>query len=527
MNHARLQRFRSRTASPRVKLEAQLGQESFKAFVKMAWSEVDPAVLSWNWHLDLICDEMEKAARREVREMVICIPPRSLKSQLVSVLFVAWVWTWHPAAKFITASYEMKLATRDAVKTRRLVKSDWYQARWGPASPYRGKLSTGEDHPGVAIEGDQDNKTYYETTAGGHRFCATPGGQVTGHGADFILGDDMNHVKKVEQEADREKVTSWWREAIPSRLNDQAYGVKMVIQQRTHVNDLAGECIRLGYHKVVLPMEFEADHPDRHPLDPRKVDGEVLHPARWVQRNALSRYKANLGAYAVAGQLQQRPAPRDGGIFKRHWFRIEAMAPAEVLQGGTVRRWDLAATVPKSGTDPDYTASVKMGRDQFGRVYILHANRLRETPFNVDLAIQAMASQDGNSCRLILPQDPGAAGVARMQQQQAFLAPIATEFERETGDKAERARGLASAAQAGNVILVRGEWNDAFLEELCTFPAAAHDDWLDAAAGAYSALFGGADNILQAYAQMLREAQGTDSHDPGSEHVSQGVYGGG
>lgn len=204
----RLSRIADPASHERAALECHLGMRSFRAFFRMAWSRIDPAHLLWNWHIDLICEEMERVARREVTEAVYCVPPRSLKSQIMSVAFPAWVWTWNPAAKFITGSNEMTLATRDAVRMRQLVKSEWYQRRWGPRSPFlRGvELTTGAPHPGVEISSDQDNKTLYETTAGGHRFCCTPGSNVTGHGGDFVLclpGDQLVRTDRGVQPIER------------------------------------------------------------------------------------------------------------------------------------------------------------------------------------------------------------------------------------------------------------------------------------------------------------------------------------
>lgn len=500
----------NRDSPMRIAMEAALGPRSFRAFYRMAWRDIDPAHLLWSWHMDTLCDLLQAAARREERNIAICIPPRLGKSNLVSVAFPAWVWTWFPAAKFITASYEMTLATRDAVKTRRLVQSEWYQQRWGPLSRHLPK-----GHPGVELQGDQNNKTFYETTAGGHRFCATPGRMVTGHGGDFIIGDDLNHILKAESPISRQEVLDWWFEVIPSRLNEQDRGVKIIVQQRVHTHDLAGECIRRGYHKVVLPMEFEADHPDRSPLDMRTVEGELLHPAR-MSMVGLTNLKTALGTYGTAGQLQQRPAPRGGGLFKREWFLIVDEVPVEAM-ASTVRKWDLAATRATGQNDPDYTASVKLGRDEVGHVYILDVTWMRDTPSSVDNAIKVLATHDGTRNRTILPQDPGAAGVGRMEAQARFFAPLAVEFvaeTKETGGKVERARGLIAFAEAGNLRMKRAPWNEHFLTEISEFPNAAHDDIVDAASGAFTALYGDGTGLLDYYREL--HAAASSGQDGGS-----------
>lgn len=156
----------------RVEIERELGKRSFYEFFKLAWHQLDPVKFLDNWHIKLVCDELQAAACREHRNLVVCIPPRHGKSLIVSQAFPAWVWTWWPAAKFITASYAMDLATRDAVATRRLVQSEWYQARWGGPT---------------AIKADRDRITFYETEAGGYRMATSTNARVTGFGADIIL----------------------------------------------------------------------------------------------------------------------------------------------------------------------------------------------------------------------------------------------------------------------------------------------------------------------------------------------------
>ncbi len=462
----------------RIAVERELGARSLYEFFKLCWHQIEPNRFIDNWHIPLLCQELQDAACRVNRNLVIAIPPRHGKSLLVSVAFPAWVWTWWPSAKFITGSYERNLATRDALTTRRLVMSDWYQERWGHTT---------------RIAEDQGQKTYYQTTAGGHRFITTPTSAVTGYGGDFIMADDPHNVVQGESEADRETAARWWFEAIPSRLDRPDDGVKIIIQQRIHELDLAGQAMKRGYHKVVMPAIYEADHPDIHPKDPR-AEGEPLWPARMSLKtvNALAR---DMGTYAAAGQLQQRPAPREGGMFQRRWFQIMEDAPSEAKLN-TVRKWDLAATVAEAGKDPDWTVGVKMGRDELGRFWILDVQRFQATAAQVQQAMKAIASSDGLSCTIGIPEDPGQAGKAQVQYLTGQLAPYPVRAERESGDKVRRAEPLSAQCEVGNVFLVRGHWNEAFLHELEAFPNAAHDDQVDATAGAFRLLAMGGMGML-------------------------------
>lgn len=506
------------SSDARAALEAELGARKFRAFFKMAWRWIDPAHLLWNWHIDLLCEEMELVARRHHSEAVFCVPPRSLKSQILSVAFPAWVWTWFPAAKFLTASNEMNLATRDAVRMRALVKTEWYQRRWGPRSPFRPKfLSDGKLNPGVEITGDQDNKTYFETTAGGHRFSCTPRSNVTGHGGDFVLCDDPHPTQKAESEAERTTVLTWWNEAIPTRLNEPDRGVKLVIQQRVHREDLAGACIKKGYHKVVLPMLYDEEHPDRHPNDTRQP-GEMLHPARYPG-NSLQRLQTALGPYGTAGQLQQRPTAREGGLFKRAWFQIVDAVPASARHN-RVRRWDLASTAPEPGRDPDYTAGALLSRDDLGIYYIEDIARFRDEALQVKLALKAIASQDGTSTRIRLPQDPGQAGKAQLKDLVSWLSGYDVRGVQETGDKYTRALIMVAQCAVGNVKLVRGDWNEDFLTEITDFPNGSHDDQVDAVVGGYLELTQGGGGLLDLYRQEAEEIHEEEREQPRDTSVS-------
>jgi predicted phage terminase large subunit-like protein len=452
----------------RIEIERELGSRSFWWFFRWAWRYMDPAPFVDGWHLRLMCEEMERLARRDIREIVLCVPPRHTKSLLCSVAFPAWVWTWHPAHQFITASYDLRLAVRDGLKTRRLVQSKWYQQRW----------------PQVQFRPDQNTKTLYETTAGGHRFITTPHAGITGHGGDTVIADDPLNAEQAKSELERENTRSFWFESASSRLNDQRTGAFLVIQQRLHMDDLAGHCMRRGYYKVVLPALYESDHPDVHPRDPRQ-EGEPLWHQR-VPKASIERQRVALGEAAFAGQQQQRPAPKEGGLFKRAGVRIVDAIPAGVLQW--VRRWDLAGTEQEPGTDPDWTVGVKMGSLPDGRWIIAHVARFRGGPLEVEKTLKATADLDGPACVVGLPQDPGQAGKAQVRHLRQLLAGSMVSAAPETGSKHTRAGGLAAQWEAGNVLLLRGEWNHEFIEEMCFFDSGTHDDQVDAAAGAFNLL---------------------------------------
>ena len=264
-----------------------------------------------------------------------------MKSLAANVFFPAWVWaqnpnpdndtgypfqirrdSWRgPGAKFMHLSYASNLATRDGMKCRKIITSPNYQRLWGHR---------------VRLQPDQNQKTRFDNLAGGHRLSTSEGGTITGEGGDIIIFDDPHNVRAIGGASDvaRKKTLRFWDESMPSRLNDQERGVFIVIMQRVHERDLSGHILttEMGWTHLCLPAVYEPKHP--HPIrtsvvrrstgevwkDPR-AEGEALWPARY-SLEALQRMAKDeaLSTHMAAGQYQQRPTAREGGLFKREWF---------------------------------------------------------------------------------------------------------------------------------------------------------------------------------------------------------------
>jgi predicted phage terminase large subunit-like protein len=385
-----------------------------------------------------------------------------------------------PGVRFLSASYDLRLATRDNVKCRRIIESKWYRENWGER---------------VYFTPDQNTKTYYENAQGGARFATGVDAAVTGEGGDIGIIDDPINVKNANSRVAIDNVITWWTESMPTRLNDAKHGVFVIVMQRCNERDLTGYIIaqELGFDHLCLPEKYEANHP--FPVkssigfkDPRAEDGELLWGERFGEPE-FTKVSLSLGIYGTAGQLQQRPSPRAGGIFKREWFEIVDAPPA---RRKIVRRWDLASTIPESGTDPDWTAGVKLSMDDEGFFYVEHVSRFREDPHTVETNIKNTASQDGRSVKVRISQDPGQAGKSQVRYYVRKLPGYDAAASPESGDKEARADPPAAQAEAGNIKIVRDKegdrWNAAFLDELCNFPFGTHDDQVDAFTGAFDDL---------------------------------------
>lgn len=425
-----------------------------------------------NWHIEAICALLELVTAGRISRLLINVPPGSMKSLLVSVLWQAWEWgpRGMRSMRYLTTAFNEGPVKRDTRKTRDLIASEWYQTLW----------------PQVALTRTAE-LSFANSSTGTREGVAF--GSLTSQRGDRLILDDPHSVETAESEVERAATTRKFREGALNRLNDQERSAIVVIMQRLHEDDVAGviQKLGMGYTHLCLPMEFEVDRRCEIFVDgklvfrdPRANDGDLLDPVRF-SRETIEKLKRDMTEYAWAGQYQQRPAPREGGIFKRHWFEIVPAPPAGARK---CRGWDLAAS--KTSTSA-FTAGVLMS-EMAGVYYIEDVRRERGSPADVERLIKNTAVLDGISTKVSIPQDPGQAGKAQVQAYAKLLAGHNCRFSPETGDKMTRALPLSAQAEVGNVKIVKGDWNAAFLEEITSFPAGSYKDQTDAASRAFAEL---------------------------------------
>lgn len=443
--------------------------QKFSGFVKEAWSIVEPSTdLKWSWHMDAICDHLEAISRGKLHpRLIINVPPGSSKSLLVSVLWQAWEWgpMGMRGRKFLTCSFEEGNAKRDTRKTRDLILSEWYQALWPEVVlTRRGELSFQNSGTG---------------TREGVAF-----GSITGKRGDVFAIDDPHSTKGAESEAERVAATRQFIEGGLNRLNDQARSAIVVVMQRLHEADLTGVLLALdiGFVHLMIPMEFETARACQTPLpwhDPRTQEGELMDPVRMPEAE-VEKLK-RVSQYAFAGQYQQRPAPREGGMFKVERIEIVTHAPP----GRRVRGWDIAGSTKK--TSP-YTVGILLSQANDGRLYIEDCKRVRKGILVAEQTIVETATNDGVYVLQSIPQDPGQSALSQKAHLSQKLAGLNFRFTPETGSKQDRAIPIASQVEAGMVFMVKGDWNHELVEELRNFPAGQFKDQADALSRAYSEL---------------------------------------
>lgn len=295
-------------------------EKSLYEFVKQSWHVMEPGnPLIDGWYLEAVCSHVEAVLNGEIKNLLINIPPRHLKTKTVSVAAPAWQWTHKPTESFVCGSYAFTLARDSSIACRSLIGSSWYQARWGSKFGF--------------IEG-QDRAELFANTKGGQLFITSPDSLLTGRGGDVLILDDPNHTKD-QSDTMLDATLSWWRRVIPTRVKIFKTARKIVVQQRTHEKDISGDIIenfKEDFVHLMLPLEFESPRKcitvklpstgDKKWEDPRQKDGDLLC-SDLLGPTELKFLKKSLGtAYDIAGQLQQSPSPGEGGMIKKSWFQI-------------------------------------------------------------------------------------------------------------------------------------------------------------------------------------------------------------
>jgi predicted phage terminase large subunit-like protein len=462
----------------------RLAESSLREFVGQAWHVLEPGTpFVPGLHVDAICLHLQAVFEDRIKDLIINVPPGHAKSLLTCVFFPAWAWIPRPQCRFLFSSYKASLATRDSVKCRTLIKSSWYQERWGDR---------------FSLKGDQNEKQKFENDKTGYREI-TSVATGTGSRGDIVLVDDPTSVDQAESDAERKTANEWWTGTMSTRLNDLKTGHLVVIQQRLHEEDTTAVCLEQGgYEHLRLPEEFEVDNVCVTSIgwkDPRTKEGQLLWPAKNGPEE-VAVLKRKLGSYRYAGQFQQRPSPAGGGIFKKWWWRYWKpkymdLPPVSVrMLDGTIRRviavnlpddldmellsWDMAF---KDLTTSDYVAGGAWGVKGADR-YLLDQVRERLGFPETVHAVEAMSKKYPKAAlKLVEDKANGPAVIAALRHKISGLVPVVPD-----GGKIARAQAASPQVESGNVYLPHpaiAPWVEAYIDEHSSFPNGKYDDQVD------------------------------------------------
>jgi predicted phage terminase large subunit-like protein len=483
--------------------KAQARPGGLMDFVRYFWSILEPETkLVEGWLLYAICEHLEAITLGKITRLLINVPPGSMKSLMVNVFWPAWEWgaMGMPHLRYVSFSYSSGLTERDNTKFRKLVKSERFQELWGDK---------------FALEKEGEIKITNNKT--GTKFASSVGGIGTGERGDRVVIDDPHDVHRSESDIVRTDTVRWFRETITDRLNNLDDSAIIIIMQRVHQLDISGFILEQGwpYCHLMVPMEFEAGREPYNPLgwkDPRSEDGDLAWPERFSPE-AVTSIEREKGSFAYAGQYQQRPSPRGGGIIKReHWRPYTELEcgkfgvpwPKFPVMSYTVLSLDTAQTEKKQN-DPSAGVILGVTRDiwENRRLILMWAWAER-------LELYELLKKIEESCkkfkvdRVLIEDKASGHPVAQELRRRGRIISDSLSHNPKTKDRADfgvtlvtpegdhvaRAYSVqnlfecgliyAPAEATGNGDYLFKDWADKVIEELAVLPKGQHDDLADA-----------------------------------------------
>lgn len=463
----------------RAKLEGD-----FYYFVRYAFKQMTGMKWSRNWHHEVMCRKLEDVFAGKVKRLIVNIPPRYSKTEIVVVLFMSWCMAKQPDCEFIHSSYSARLAANNTSRVRDIVTSDWYQ----------------EVFPHVQIDPSTSGKDHWKTTVKGVVYAAGAGGTITGFGAGkmrpedhvgpmfggAIIIDDPHKADEATSDTMRQNIIDWYSNTIKSRVNDPARTPIIVVMQRLHEEDLSGFLLKGGSDEVWDHLFIPVLNDNDEPLWPAKHDREEL--ARMERSNS----------YVFAGQYMQRPAPLGGGIFKTSWWKYYNPAALPKVRR-VIQSWDTAFKT-KDHNDP--SSCTTWAETDEGYFLLDRLNDKMEYPQLKQTAMSLAAKYNPHAV-LIEDKASGQSLIQDLKTTRLPIIPIKVD-----SDKVTRAFAVTSIVESGRVFLPEGApWLVEFIAQLANFPNAAHDDDVDSTTQAlnYMHLNGGNTGLLD-FMRMEAEA---------------------
>jgi predicted phage terminase large subunit-like protein len=436
----------------------------FWAFARRCFKELSPEAPFINApYIELIVSRLEACRRGEIKRLIVNLPPRSLKSHLVSVAFTAWLLGYNPAQQIACVSYAQELSDKFARDTRRIMSSRWYKAIFATRLAERTAVAD------------------FTTTKQGVRFATSVGGQFTGRGADFIVIDDPLKPDDALSDVRRKGVLEWYDNTLLSRLNDKAEGSIIIVMQRLHQDDLVGHVLeraRDDWHVVSLPAIAEEN--ERHVIETpfgreiwTRLRGQVLNPARESLETIL-RIRETSGAYTFLSQYQQNPTPVEGMMVMRDWLKYYPFGELPRTPDRTVQSWDTANTPSELSDFSVCTTWAVIDR----KFYLVDLCRERLNYPELKRKVVELSQRFRPDTVVI---EDKASGTQLIQDLREGATYAIHAYKPPAGsNKIMRLHAQTAKFESGQVLLPAGaSWLDDFLAELLSFPGGRHDDQVD------------------------------------------------
>lgn len=442
-------------------LKRQLCTESFYDFIRY----VSPEYF-FNWHHLALIDACQRLADRQIKRLIVMMPPRHGKSELVSRLFPAWILGRNPAEQIITASYSADLASAMNRDCQKIISSPIYKEIFPDT-----RLSDGKEI------GIVRNNSRFDIVGGkGHYVSAGVGGGITGVGCTVgVIDDPVKNSQEADSPTYRNTAWEWYTSTFKTRFEPGA--VEIICQTRWHEDDLTGRILQIAKDDPdteIISFPALCEHPEQY----RQV-GEALWEGKYP-RPSLLNIQTEIGSRSWNALYQQRPAPDDGGLIKKAWF--PEYDPVKVdLRGLPVRFYVDTAYTDQEKNDPTaILAYVKKGADFF-----LIGGVSRQMDFNEQvLFVRSFCVEHGYTGASLIYVEPKATGKSLVQVLKKQTNLNIKEAIAPKESKVARVNSVSPIIEAGRVYVPKGQvWVLSFLSECASFPNAAHDDQVDCLTG--------------------------------------------
>lgn len=465
-------------------------------FIQYFWDTYKQTPFVPAWHIERICSEIEPVIHRVGRheeklyDLVINVPPGTTKTAMVSIFTPIWAWVNYDWMQFISSSHSKDLSNESAEYSRNIIRSEKFQRMF----------------PEIAIQEDKDVKSNFRVVKkeyvsagriprikpGGSRISTSVEARIMGFHGDVLLPDDLIDPRRAISEVGL-KAANDHLATLYTRKTDKRTTALILIMQRLHLNDPTGflmEQLSDSVRHICLPGELTNGYDEfvRPKAWKKYYKKQLLDPVRlgWKE---LKELESILGQYGYAGQVGQRPTPPGGGMFKPDRMAIVDHLTSRTNIVKTLRYWDKAATAEGGA----YTAGVKMSLLTNKKIVVEDVVRKQLSAEDREAVMLANAQADNltGPCNIHIEQEPGSGGKESAQSTIRNMAGFACFADRPTGKKEYRADPFSVAVNNGDVIMIKGDWNKAFREELELFgPGATFKDQVDAASAAYNILTG-------------------------------------
>lgn len=469
LTHPPIEKFPDESLYGLLKSELE---SSLYLFVQWAFPLVNPGkILVLNWHIEEICDIIQseifriKEKKTKKKDIIINVPPRSLKSFICNVAAPAWSWTQMPEIKWVSSSYGKSLSIKHNVDCRKIIQHPMYMQIW----------------PELELASDQNQKSEFENVFGGGKKATSVEAAITGGGGHIVLVDDPINPFDARSDTKREAAHEHVDNVLPSRLDEPEIGLFLYIMQRVHEDDTTGHLLKknpLKYRHICIPAKLDNN------VKPESFKDNYVNGFFFRTRFndfVLEDIRSKMTALEYEGQYQQNPTPKEGNIIKKAWFNyISRLDFNELIDKNKYSQRvfivDTAFTDKKEDNAP---SGVIGGVLINNNLYIFKARKVWYEFPRLLRFLPDFAKENGYDYKSIMRIEPKANGISVVQAIKDETDLNIVTLPNSSDSKETRLNAASLKIEAGRVWLVEDDWNDEFVEDVCGFPARKDKEYVD------------------------------------------------